>query len=370
MRNRLIGTVAALAVVLGALWLVLPGGGRKGGVLDLGKALLAREKGDARLLEVLSGTFDRPWQSQPSGAGGPRRLDLRSRDPFGQVPDLVGGACFLAEGGVEIGYLAIPPPGVSDAWAERQALSVARHFVSPSPDLDGVLETLRTTGPGPRWLIGEPAKTKGPLVLFSPPLPDVFAASGFVVVAVQSGDDTRRAGLEQLATRLAARIAQGELSRKVAPPTPVPAPPPGELFLPAFRTQRPLVTGDITMGEALRRYREMAQLKGLESLSMSFPQLPVSGPEANLVMLEKHWATNVLWVTLQVLPEGVLVSGGLPISSPESANLQRFPLLEIGSASRMPGQLVWSGNLVRARAVPPKGLVFEVDGLALEWRPR
>lgn len=370
MTNRLIGTLAALAVLLGALWLVLPDGDRKFSVLDMGNALLAREKGDARLLDLLSDAFDGAWQSQPSGAGGPRRLDLRTRDPLGRAPDLVGSACFLAEGGVEIGFLALPPPGVSDAWAERQTLAVARHFVSPSPDLDGVLETLRTTGPGPRWLIGEPAKTKGPLLLFSPPLPDVIAASGFVVIAVRSADDVRRAGLEQFATRLAARIAQGDLSRKAAPPTPVPPPPPGERFLPPFRTQRPLVTGDITMGEALRRYREMAQVKGVETLSMSFAQIAVSGPEANLVAFEKYWSTNILWVTLQVLPEGVLVSGGLPISSPESMNLQRLPLLEIGSTARMPGQLVWSGSLVRARVVPPKGLVFEVDGLALEWRSR
>lgn len=370
MVNRLIGTVAAIAVVVGALWFLLPDGGRKGGVLDMGNALLAREKGDARLLDLLSGTFDRRWQSQPSGAGGPRRLDLLSRDPLGRVPDLVGSTCFLAEGGFEVGVLAIPAPGVSDAWAERQALSVARHFVSPSPDLDSVLETLRATGPGPRWLIGEPSKTKGPLILYSPPLPDVFAASGFLVVAVRSGDDVRRVGLEQVATRLAARIAQGELSRNAAVPTPLPTPPPGKLFLPAFRTERPLVTGDITMGEALRRYREMARAKGVEKLSMSFAQVPVSGVEANLVSLEKHASTDLLWVTLQVFPEGALVSGGLPISSLESQHLQRFPLFEIGSAARMPGQLVWSGNLVRARAVPPKGLVFEVDGLALEWRPR
>ena len=119
------------------------------------------------------------------------------------------------------------------------------------------------------------------------------------------------------------------------------------------------------MGEALRRYREMARAKGVEKLSMSFAQVPVSGVEANLVSLEKHASTDLLWVTLQVFPEGALVSGGLPISSLESQHLQRFPLFEIGSAARMPGQLVWSGNLVRARAVPPKGLVFEVDGLAL-----
>jgi hypothetical protein len=370
MKNRLIGTFAALAVVLGALWLVIPGRGRNVGVLDMGNALLSREKGDARLLDALAATFDRPWRSQPSGAGGPRRLDLRARDPFGKVPDLVGGACYLAEGGVEIGLLAIPAPGVNDAWAERQALAVARHFVSPSPDLDQVLETLRTTGPGPRWLIAEPAKTKGPLLLFSTPLPDVFVASGFLVVAVRAGDDVRRAGLEQFATRLGARIAQGELSRRESPPTPVPAPPRENGVPSAFRTERPLATGDITMGEALRRYREMAQVKGVESLSMSFPQVPVSGHEANLVGFENYWSTNLLWVTLQVFPEGVLVSGGIPITSPEAATLQRLPILEIGSSSRMPGQLVWSGSLVRARVFPPKGLVFEVNELALEWRPQ
>ncbi|MBK9966723.1 MAG: hypothetical protein IPP07_18315 [Holophagales bacterium] len=370
MKNRLIGTFAALAVVLGALWLVIPGRGPKVGVLDMGNALLAREKGDARLLDVLAATFDRPWRSQPSGAGGPRRLDLQARDPFGKIPDLVGAASYFAEGGVEIGVLAIPAPGVSDAWAERQALAVARYFVSPSPDLDQLLETMRTTGPGPRWLIGEPAKTKGPLLLFSPPLPDVFAASGFLVVAVRAGDDVRRAGLEQLSARLGARIAQGGLSRSVSPPPPVPAPPTANGIPSAFRTARPLVTGDITMGEALRRYREMAQVKGVDFLSMSFPQVPVSGHDANLVMFENYWSTSLLWVTLQVLPEGVLVAGGVPIGSPEAAALQRLPILEIGASSSMPGQLVWSGSLVRAHVVPPKGLVFEVNELALEWRPR
>jgi hypothetical protein len=36
----------------------------------------------------------------------------------------------------------------------------------------------------------------------------------------------------------------------------------------------------------------------------------------------------------------------------------------------MPGQLVWSGSLFRARPQPDLGLVFEVNDLALEWRPK
>lgn len=370
MRYRLVGTLAVLAVIGGSLWFTGAGRGRKVGVVHMGRALLAREAGDAKLLEALGATFDSPWESQPSGKGGPRRLDLRSRDPLGRSPDLVGSASYLAEGGVEIGVLALPAPGVSDAWAERQALGVGRLFVSPAPDLEEIVETLRTSGPGPRWLVGEPKQTKGPLLLFSPPRPDVFAASGFLVIAIQAAEEGRRAGLERLAMRLGERIAQGDLSRAAPLPTPVPRALLAAGFYPAFRTERPLVTGDITMAEALRRYRAMAEAKGMDSLSMSFPQVPVSGHEANLVMCENHWPTNLLWVTLQVLPERVLVSGGVPVESQEAAHLGRLPVLEIGSMSRMPGQLVWSGSLVRARNVPPKGLVFEVNELALEWRPQ
>lgn len=103
---------------------------------------------------------------------------------------------------------------------------------------------------------------------------------------------------------------------------------------------------------------------------MSFAMVAVSGPEANLVALERVDATGLLRITLQVLPEGVVLIGAVPLRSPEATSLQKLPLLPIRSGQRMPGQLVWSGNLVRAWPEPALGLAFEVNDLALEWRPR
>ncbi len=366
-------TVAWLLVVLAALSACRPER-RKTGVLDIANALLARENGDRALLQTLEATFGSPWTSRTPAVDGPRRLDLVSKDPLGRSPDLVGCTSYLAEGGVEIGLLTIPPPGVSEAYGERLALSVARLFVPRTPDPSLLLDALRTTGPGARWLIGKPEKTGGLLLLFSPPAPAVFESSGFLVLAVRGLREDRRILLEQLADRLEVGMAQGRLAPSPLPPVPTVAPaavraasrPP--LVPPAFRTELPLVTGEIGMAEALRRYREMARIKGSE-VSMSFPPVAVSGPVANLVAIERVEVIGLLRITLQVLPEGVLVSGAVSLQDPEARSLQKLPLLSIGSRERMPGQLVWSGSLFRARPEPYLGLVFEVNDLALEWRP-
>lgn len=360
------GVLFALALLF--IWRLRPS---PTGVLDMATALVSAEEGESRLVKTLEATFGRPWKTTTPTGDGPRRFDLVSRDALGRTPDLVGCTSYLAEGGIEIGVLALPPPGVSEAYAERQVLGVARLFVPRTPDLDRILETLRTTGPGPLWHFAEPAKTKGLLVLYSPPRPEVFAASGFQVIAIRGLREDRQIQLESFSARLAERIARGDLSFRAPTPGPTASPavaPPPRVH-PAFRTELPLVTGEIGMSEALRRYREMCRTKGM-AVSMSFAQVAVSGPDANLVAIDRVDATGLLWVTLQAQPEGVLIGGGLPLHSKEATGVQALPMLPIGSRERMPGQLVWSGSLVRAREHPMKGLVFEVNDLALEWRPR